>query len=285
MVFLRRINFFNKIILILGIIGALNFYSFHAKIDSLKKAKEKLSIQEKLGNQISIDTKFKNEKGEIVPLKNYLKEGKPVILTPVYYSCPHLCTLILNGLLDAINKEKSFYPESDYEIISISMDHEETHELAKLKKDNYFEKLTLSKDRKAEARKGWHFLTGSKKNVKKIFSEVGFSYEKQGDEYAHTATIIFLTSQGKIARYLYGVTYKENDFKMAILESSEGKISSFIDQVIFYCFRYDPAKRTYSLIAWKVMFAGSITVVLLLSGLLAYLWFWERRKNSIIQKR
>ena len=259
----------------------------------MKKAKKEISIQEKLGDKIPFNLTFKDENGKEVKIKDYFQNPKkPVILTPVYYTCPHLCTLIFKGLKDAINEETKYQLGKDYQILSISMKHEEVPQQAKARKDEIMKKIDLyqnnqnNKDNKnTRARKGekykkqweqgWSFLTGTQENIKKVYKAVGFRYKRDGEEYAHTATIIFLTPQGEVARYLYGILYKKNDFRLSILESLKGKISSFTEQIFFYCFRYNSAKRVYSLIAWRVMTIGSIITVILLFGLLLTLWLKE----------
>ena len=249
-----------------------------------------ISIQEKLGDTVALDTAFVDENQKPVTIRDYFTNNKkPVILTPVYYSCPHLCNYIFEGLTKAISKENKYILGKDYKILSVSMNHEDRTEQARFKKEESLKKITYFADEeesekksieaKKEIKEGWSLLTGTKNKIKTFYDSVGFRYKKEKGEYAHTASLIFLTPEGKIARYLYGIRFQKNDFRLAILEASQGKIGSFVDQVFFYCFRYDPEKRVYNLVAWKVMTGGSLLVVFLLSGLLTTLWMRERKKN------
>ncbi len=262
----------------------LTFSSFG--VNNLERAKATISVEEKLGNTVSLNVSFVDEDEKLVKIRDYFANNtKPIILTPVYYSCPHLCNYIFEGLTKAVSKESKYRLGRDYKILSISMNHEDGAEQAKFKKEEYFKKITYfadeSKKKKREIERGWSLLTGAKNEIKTFYNSVGFRYNKEKGEYAHTASLIFLTPQGKVARYLYGIRFQKNDFRLAILEASQGKVSSFVDQVFFYCFRYDPDKRVYNLIAWRVMTAGGLLVVVLLSSLLAILWVREYRKKQV----
>ena len=274
-------RFFCKYFLVLALVPLV---STPAIVTDIEKAKEEISIQEKLGNSVFLNGSFTDENGQTITLRDYFRKNqKPVIITPVYYTCPHLCDYIFQGLVDAINQENKYVLGRDYKILSISMNHQEQPEQAKYRKEESFKKIPLLNDltvdfqKKQMMRQGWSLLTGTKENIRSFYDSVGFRYKKQEREYAHTASLIFATPKGEIARYLYGIRYEKNDFRLAILEASQGKISSFVDQVFFFCFQYNAAKRVYSLVAWRVMTLGGGLTAIFLIGFLSFLWFQERR--------
>ena len=281
MIFCQR--YFLFVVLMLVNLAVINGDKLSASVMDIEKAKKEIAIREKLGRTLPLYLKFKNEEGEMVELKKYFEGNIPVILTPVYYTCPHLCTYIFSGLTKAINEENDLILGKDYRIISVSINHEDTPEDAMLKKEHHIPSINLYKDKKYTKmiENNWSLMVGEKSTIKKLYDAVGFGYKKEEDEYAHTATLVFLTPQAKVARYLYGISYQKNDFKLALMEASQKKISSFAEQVFYYCFRYDPAKRVYGLVAWRVMTIGSILTVVLIICLLLILWIKERSKKIV----
>lgn len=254
-----------------------------------RKPPLEVTVEEKLSADLSA-FRFFDEAGKSVTLGE-LSDGKtPVILAPVYYNCPHLCTLTLNGLLQAIEANKRHKLGRDYRIITYSFNPEEKHQLAELKQKNYLRKLAaVSEENLPEYQKYWRFLTGDVKNIAGISQAMGFKYlkeastnpKKQDVDYVHPAIIVALTPELKISRYLYGVEYSETDFRMALLEAAEGKVSPTIgDRLMLTCYSFDPVKRKYSLVAWRVMRLGAIAVGILLAGFLAVLWYRERLQRA-----
>lgn len=217
-----------------------------------------VGITEHLGAHISLDLEFTNENGKTVPLSKYFEGDLPVILTLVYYECPQLCTFVLNGLVSSLKKMKWTVGEK-FKIVTISIDPTETSELAIQKKKVYLEKYG-----RKNAEVNWHFVTGSEENIKQLANEIGFGYRYDDDQkqFAHSAAIYVLTPDGKISRYLYGITYKPRDVKLALLEASKGKIGNVVDRLLMFCYHYDPQGRKYALFATNVMKgAGGITVL------------------------
>lgn len=248
-----------------------------------------VTVEEKLSADLS-GFVFFDETGKPVKLRELSDGKKPVILAPVYYNCPHLCTLTLNGLLQAIEANKRHKLGRDYFIITYSFNPEEKHPLAELKQKNYLRKLAaVSEENLPEYQKYWRFLTGDVKSIAGISQAMGFKYlkeastnpKKQEADYVHPAIIVALTPELKISRYLYGVEYSETDFRMALLEASEGKVAPTLgDRLMLTCYSFDPVKRKYSLVAWRVMRLGAIAVGILLAGFLAVLWYRERLKRA-----
>ncbi len=231
---------------------------------------EGVSVTERLNDKIPFELTFKDENGKEVALAEYFHKGKPVLLTLNYYECPMLCTLQLNGLVEAL-REINLYPGKDFEIVTASINPLETYKLAKLKKQNYIQSLG-SPDSAA----GWHFLTGKDNNIKELTRAVGFNYrfDPQSGEFAHVAALILLTPDGRISRYLYDVLYDPKVLRLSIIEASQGRIGTFADHVFLYCYRYNSATGKYTPIIMNIVrLAGTLTVAILAIALSI---FWAR---------
>lgn len=240
------------------------------------QALQDVGIDEKLGDIIPIDAKFSTVNGDSIRLGDLLEAGKPVILNPLYYECPMLCGLVVDGVIDVVD-DLAWKPGEDYIIISFSIDPLENHEMAKEYRQQYINKLT-----KTNAENGWYFLTGKQSQIDKVINAIGFKYnEVQGTgEYAHSAAIIMLSPQGKITRYLYGIKYDEFDTKNALYESADGKIGSTVEQILMYCYQYDPDSNSYVPIAFNIMKIGGLATLIILGIFISLLWVRERRKKQ-----
>ena len=233
-----------------------------------------VGITEKLGQSVAIhELKFRDEAGQPVTLSKYFASGKPVMLNLVYFSCPHLCTFVLNGTVDSLKKFE-WTPGEQFEMVSVSIDPTETAELAAKKKESYLESLG-----KPAAAKGWHFLTGEESQIKRLASEIGFGYRYEASEkqYAHAAANFVLTPEGKISRILYGIEYAQKDLRLSLVEASNGKIGTIVDRFLLFCYRYDPVTRKYSIYLTKIMQAGCAATILVFGGYLALFWRRQRR--------
>ncbi len=228
---------------------------------------EGVGVVERLGNHVDLDLEFVNESGRPVKLREYFSSGKPVLLTLAYYTCPMLCSLILNGQTAAL-KEVAWTPGEQFEVVTVSFDPRDTPELARKKKANYLEMYGK------QAGDGWHFLTDYNENVKKLADQVGFHYkwDQEQEQFAHTAAIMFLTPDGRVSRYLYGIKFSPRDVRLALTEAGEGKMGSTVDKLLLYCFHYDPSSKGYTLFAINLMRAGgALTVVILVFVILRLL--------------
>ncbi len=225
---------------------------------------EGVGITEKLGDQVDLDLTFVAEDGYPHKLREYFQKGKPVLLDMVYYDCPQLCTLILNAQVQVM-RDIDWVPGNQYEIVTISIDPREAFDKARKKKSMYLS----SYDRPAP---GWHFLTDKDGNAARLAKQVGFNYryDARQQQYAHPAAIMVLTPQGKMARYLYGITYKARDLRFALAEAAENRMSMAIEKVLLLCYMYDPAANKYVLFATNFMKAGGVLVVVVFG------WFWLR---------
>ena len=230
-----------------------------------------VDVQQNLNTQIPLDLHFKNETGKDVRIGDLL-QGKPAILTLVYYECPMLCTQVLNGLITSL-RPVSFTPGDQFNIITVSFNPKETPDLAAAKKQAYL------KDYAREgAEKGWFFLTGSEEPIKKLANAVGFHYKYDPtiNQYAHGTAIMILTPEGKLARYFYGIEFPSNDLRLSLIEASQNKIGTFADKVLLYCFHYDPSQGKYSASVINIIRAGGILTVLCIGGFI----FIMRRKET-----
>ena len=217
-----------------------------------------VGIVEHFGATLPLDLTFKNEEGEEVALRNFFDGKKPVLLTLVYYRCPNLCGMLLNGLTEAL-KELTWNVGEKFSVVTVSFDSTEGVELARAKRESYLR--AYGREMTSD---NWHFLTGNEESIQGLAQSVGFGfrYDEDQKEFAHAQAIYVLTPNGKISRYLYGIQFSPKDLKLALLEASEGKIGTFKDRFLMFCYHYDPKGRRYSLYATNLMkVAGGITVI------------------------
>jgi protein SCO1/2 len=236
--------------------------------EPLPKDLEGVGITEHAGAKLPLDLEFTDEDGKAVRLAQYFPGNRPVILTLGYYRCPMLCTLVLNSLVDGL-KDLPWMPGNQFEIVTVSIDPTETPTLARLKKENY-----LADYGRPGAAAGWHFLTGREENIKKLADAVGFGYryvEERG-QYAHPAAIFVITSDGRMAKYLYGVLYQPKTLRLALAEAGEGKIGTTTDRLLLYCFHYDAQEGRYVLAASNIMRFGGAVTALVVGLWLAVAW-------------
>jgi protein SCO1/2 len=235
---------------------------------------KEVGIDQRLSQQIPLDATFLDQHGQQVRIGQLLGK-RPAVLALVYYECPMLCTMVLNGLLRTLRVMTTMNVGEDFDIITISFDPSETPQLADKKKFEYLERY----NRPAAAR-GWHFLVGDQANISKVTQAAGYRYSKdpRTGQWAHASGIMVLTPEGKLARYLYGVEYSARDLRLSLVEASQGKIGSIVDATLLYCFHYDPATGKYSLFIMNLTrLAGVMTVLALL-----IFWFvsWKGRRKQ-----
>lgn len=236
----------------------------------------KLDFEQHIGAQVPRSAAFKNEAGESVTLGSLMGE-KPVLLNLVYYECPMLCTLVLNGVLKAL-RVVSLNVNQDFDVITISIDPRETPSLAKEKKRHYLQKYGRD-----GAEGGWHFLTGSQESIDAVAEAVGFSYlyTEETEQYAHAAGTVFLTPQAVVSRYLFGIEYAPRDLRLALVEASQNKIGNPVDKLLLYCYQYDAATGKYGLLIMNVLRVAGLATVMFLAGALILMLRRERRFNMM----
>lgn len=236
------------------------------------KELQEVGVTEHPGAQIDLNLEFIAEDGYPKPLKTYFQGGRPVILNLVYYTCPMLCNLVLNGQVEAL-RQIPWTPGKEFEVVSVSIDPTENFQIARNKKTSY-----LTSYEKPDAGDGWHFLVDHQGNVKKLAEQVGFKYkfDPRIGQYAHTAAIFVITPEGKISRYLYGVKFKPLDLRLAMVDAAKEHFSASVDRVLLFCYHYDPQTHSYTLFATNLMRAGGVAALLILSLVLFRFWRRER---------
>ncbi len=232
--------------------------SLNAQSYGRPAALRNVGIDQRLNQQLPLDVSFNDESGKAVPLRQFFSGDKPVILALVYYRCPMLCNMELNGLTRSL-RQISLNAGEKYELVALSFDPRETSDLAAAKKQTYVEKY----DRPSAA-SGFHFLTGRAESIKMVADAVGFhySYDIAGDQFAHSSGIVILTPEGKVSRYFYGIEFNHKDLRLGLVEASANKIGTLADQVLLFCFHYDPARGKYGLVIFNALrIGGGVTVL------------------------
>jgi len=232
-----------------------------------------VGFEQRLNEQVPLDIEFRDDAGQAVQLGDYFAD-KPVILVLVQYRCPMLCTEVLNGLVKAL-LDVPLLVGKDFYVVTVSFDARENPELAAAKKKTYLERYGRS-----EAESGWHFLTGQQDAIDRLTQAVGFRYryDPKTDRFAHASGIMVLTPSGKIARYFYDISYNPRDVRLALVEASQGKIGSPVDQILLYCFHYDPNEGKYGPAVMNLLRAGGVLTVLGIGGLVGLLSWQNHRK-------
>ena len=222
-----------------------------------------VGIQQNLNQQIPPDLVFTDDLGRNVRLGDYFGK-KPLILNFVYYGCPMLCGEALSGLESTLRVLK-FDLGKEFEVITISFDPKDTPEMAAKKKDQF-----LRRYNRPGAERGWHFLVGQPAAIEAVTNAAGFQYqydEKTG-QFAHSTAILVLTPKGKIAQYYYGIEYPPKDLRLALVEASENRIGNVMDELLLYCYHYDPEKGKYSATVMRVLRLMGVATMLCLGALL-----------------
>jgi protein SCO1 len=235
---------------------------------------EGIGIVERLDERISLDVPFLDQDGNTVTLGDYLEPGRPIILTLNYYTCPQLCHLTLNALVRGLNDVEWTIGE-EFRIVTVSINPDEGPEHAAS-----FKRAYGGRYQRDIPENGWSFLVGDETNIRMLADEVGFQYRfvPETEEYAHPSSIIFITPDGRIARYINHIIFEPRDLRMALVESSEGRIGTRTDRLmLFLCYEYDPDAGSYVMAAWKIMRAGGILTMVFITVGLFVLWLMGSR--------
>jgi len=234
-----------------------------------------IAIDGVLGAKVPLDVPFVDQTGKQVTLRDYFLGGRPVILALAYYSCPTLCSLVLNGLTDGM-RPLPFAPGKEYQVITLSIDPREKPNLALAKRQAYLQSL---KRELGDGSRDWPFLSGSEQDIAKVAAAVGFRYrwDEEGKQWAHAAGIFVLTPDGRLSQILYGIAFAERDLRLALVEASLGGIGSPLDRLLLWCFHYDPKERRYSLAAIALVRIGGVLTMMVLGAFLITAWRRDRR--------
>ena len=247
---------------------------------------EDVGVSEHLGSTVDLNLPFTSgQDGTVHPLHDFLDPKKPTIVNLVYFGCPMLCTMVLNGVADGM-KGLDWTIGKEFNVLTVSIDPKETTEDARAKKASYIDSYLLGRtsaqtpEAKESVQRGWQFFTGTEANVKTLAMQLGFGfkYDKLQKQFAHPAVTFLLTPSGMISRYLYGITYRPRDLRLGLLEASQGKIGNVFDRILMFCFHYDPSARGYTMTVVNLMKAGAAGTVALLGGYL--LIFWTRQRKG-----
>jgi protein SCO1 len=245
----------------------------------LPPALKEVGIEQKLGAQLPLDTVLKDENGAVVKLSDYFANGRPVIVAFVYYECPMLCNQVLNGLTGSL-KGMSIDAGKDFEVVAISFDAREFDkpDLARNKKASYMERYG-----RPGTEKGWHFLTGTEESIRSVTESAGFGFkwDEKSNQFAHAGAIMVATPEGKISRYLYGIDYAPKDLKFAVMESANERVGSPVEQLMLYCYHYDPSTGKYGLSVLRVMRLGGVATLIGIGAMLFVFWRRNKRKDEL----
>jgi protein SCO1/2 len=233
-----------------------------------------VTFEQRLGTTLPLDARFRDEAGRDVALGSYFGK-RPVVLAFVYYSCPMLCTQVLNGMSSAV-KVMPFTPGVDFDIVYVSFDPRDTPQTAAAKK-----RAQLADYKQGATAGGWHYLTGGEAAIRQVTSAAGFSYrwDAESGQFAHVSGVLVATPDGTLSRYFYGVEYSPKELRMAIVESSKGKVGSVVDRLLLYCYHYDPATGRYGAIAMNLVRLGGAITVIVLGG---FIWLMRRRESGYV---
>ena len=234
-----------------------------------------VGIDQKLDNRLPLDLHFRDETGRDVRLGEFFS-AKPVIITPVYYGCPMLCTQILNGLVSGL-KPVSFNAGEQFDVVAVSFDPSETPDLALKKKDSYMKRYS-----RAGSASGFHFLTGDETAIRALTEALGFryTYDPNTKQFAHASGLMVATSEGRISRYLYGVDYAPRDLRLALIEAAERKIGTPVDELLLFCYHYDPATGKYGAAAMNFLRLAAAATVIGIGAFLTILLRQERKHRT-----
>ncbi len=230
---------------------------------------ESVGIDQQLGEQLPLDLTFRDESGATVRIGDYFGK-RPVVLALVYYTCPMLCNQVLNGLTSALDVV-SFSVGKEFEVVTVSFDPRDTSEVARNKKEAY-----LQWYKRPGAAEGWHFLTGDKAAIDKLTQAAGFhfKFDPATNQFIHASGIMIATSEGKLARYFYGIEYAPKDLRLGLVEASDNHIGTPVDRLLLYCYHYDPSAGKYGAVAMNVLRLASVATLV---GIVLMLFLFRRR--------
>lgn len=220
-----------------------------------------VGIDQKLDSQLPLSLQFKDETGKTVKLGDYFGK-RPVILAPVYYECPMLCTEILNGLVRSL-KAVTFNPGQEFEVVVFSFDARDTSTLAAAKKQSYLKRYD-----RTGTDAGWHFLTGDLNAIKELTAAIGYRYvwDAHSNQFAHASGVMVITPEGRVSKYFYGIEYASKDIRLGLIEAAKNKIGTPVDQLLLFCFHWDPTTGKYTTTVMNVLRVAFGTTVVFLGG-------------------
>jgi len=237
-------------------------------------ALQRIGFDQNLDAQLPLDAHFTNDRGEHVTLGSMIEE-RPVILAPVYYNCPMLCGLIINGLLTSM-KEVAFNAGEHYDVVVMSFDPRETAELAAANKQVFLEQYG-----RQNVEHGIHFLVGEEEQIKRVTETIGFQYEwiPEIEDFGHASGVVLVTPEGRTSRYFYGIMYPARDMRLGLIEAADNKIGNAVDRLLLFCYHYDPATGAYGLLIHRVINLAAVTTATIL-GLFVFIMIRAEKKRK-----
>jgi protein SCO1/2 len=274
---------FHRIGVVLGLAGlallalTLAAGAQPARSEALPEELEGLGIFPRPGESLPLELEFTDSKGDTVRIGDYFEAGRPVLLNLVYYNCPMLCNLFLDGFVAGL-KELEWTAGQEFEIVTVSIDPRESVDTATRKKGHQIENYG-----RPSAATGWHFLISETEDVRTLADAVGFKYRfnEETGEYMHAAGLFVVTPEGVISQTLFGLIYKEQTLRLSLVEASAGKIGSILDHALLFCFNYDSETGQYAPAAWAIMRLGVGAAALALAATLITLWVRGRRRGRV----
>jgi protein SCO1 len=232
-----------------------------------------VTFKQRLGDKLPLDATFRDETGRAVTLEQFFG-SRPTVLAFVYYNCPMLCTQVMNGLSSAL-KVMPFTAGRDFDVVLVSFDPRDTPAIAAEKKRAHLEYWSAEKEAAA-----WHLLTGDEETISRVTSAAGFTYrwDESTGQFAHVSGILVVTPDGRLSRYFYGVEYSPKELRMALVESGQGRIGSVIDELLLYCFHYDPESGRYGVVVMNLVRLGGVLTVLFIGGFIFLMRSRESRQ-------
>lgn len=250
--------------------------SLSAQPTSTPTVLEGAGLDQRIGETVPLELPFVDHTGAAVELGDFFGE-RPVVLAPVYYDCPMLCGMVLDGLASSLDV-LAFGAGDEFEVVAVSIDPEETPRQAAARRAAQLERYG-----RPGAEDGFHFLTGSPEAVARLTEAIGFRYaqDEESGEFAHTAGLVLATPDGRIARQLFGVEYAPRDLRLGLVEAGEGHIGGLVDSVLLYCFHYDPQIGRYSAITMNMVRLGGVVTLLALGSFVLLMLWRERRAGAV----
>lgn len=274
----------SRVLLVLCVLAAIAVVPrvAQAQIAGMPPELAHVGVNEHLDGPLPLDTKFRDHTGKSVTLRDYFDGKRPVVLTFAYHSCPVLCSMVLNATATGL-RGIGWTVGKEFDVVTISIDPEESLEKTANKRKSILNEYGASRGHDG---KGWHFLVADprdKASIAAVAAAAGFEYQYDADQkqWGHPSVVMIAKPDGRMARYLYGLEFPSNDLKIGLLEASEGRSISTLEQIILYCYHYDPKGGKYVLVARRVMQVGGGAVAIVLFGFLGLFWGRELRKSKM----
>ena len=231
-----------------------------------------VTFSQRLGEPLPLDARFADESGSAVTLGDYFGR-KPVVLAFVYYQCPMLCPLVMNGISSAL-KVVPFTVGNEFDVVLVSFDPRDTPEAANAKKRAHLQHWGVP-----ETGNGWHFLTGTEEQIQRVASAAGFTYQwdEETQQFSHVSGVLVATPDGRLSRYFYGVEFSPKDLRLALVDSSQGRLGSIVEELLLYCFHYDPSSGKYGAVFMNIMRLGGVLTVGLIVAFIVLMRWRESR--------